>query len=952
MQYSIFRGVAGVLGLLVAAQAGAQTTGATFGEVVRLGYTPSDIVLDESHARLYLINQNANSVDIFSYPDKRVVRSIPVGSLPIAGALSMDGRYLYVTNNASSSLSVIDASSGGIVDTVGLTAKPEGVEVGADGRVLITTEGTSSTDQVNSLLIYDRTQSQGQRLQPVAFAPPPPTPSPLPQVFIGRPVTTFRGKLLRTPDGNFIVGLSTVNNNASTVLFVYEAASGSILRSRTVTGQSTVLSMAPDGSRFMAGFTLYDTATLAVIAQENTSNVPFPLTSGTTAATFNTLQNVGGSAFSPDGETLYSAFNVAPFSQPATRPQASTLLIGNPRNLGVRLGIKVPESLVARMAITAAGDDAWASSESGLVHLPLSTLYDYPILQPETTVVFLASDDCNRGVPRATVRVNNLGQGKLTFSVPDTTAALVAQATSGVAPSSIMFALESSRSNVTRQYGTNLYTGSATNTGTALAVNLFSPEAINIPNTIRVYMNVRQPDQRGLIYPLATMPAAAEGLQDVVVDEARDRIYIANSGYNRIEVFDRKKQRFIDPIEVGQLPHQTAMAGDGTTLYVANTGGESISIVDLDADKVVDFVRFPPIPRAGNANPVTPQAIAFSLFGLQFVTSNGSQWKVVGNEATVRPANSITPTQFTAAGNNGPVRMIASAGGRYILTMAGNGSAYLYDGMADTYTSSSRPYTQTTIQGYYGPLSAGPDGTYLLMNGFILNSSLAVIGGTETPNSSDASLLATRRNVAALAAIDENRFLRFTTPVKQNLNSTPTSDPRPAMELVDFRDNSILLVGAVAENPVSTLLGTSRINVTPRQLAVDSQGFAYAITLSGLSVIPLTPAGAARPQIAADAAAIVNGNDGSRNLRPGAFVLINGANLGFPAVSDQIPVPPVLGGVCVTLSDTQLPLLQTSGAQIVAQIPDTLSPGTYVLQVRSLATGERTDPVLVTVQRP
>ena len=155
--------------------------------------------------------------------------------------------------------------------------------------------------------------------------------------------------VVRTPDGAFIVGLSTINNNASTVLFVYETASASILRSRTVTGQSAILSMAPDGSRFMAGFTLYDTSTLGVIAQQSANNLPFPLSS--TGASFNTVQNVGGSVFAPDGTTLYSAFNSAPASTPATRAQASTLLISGSDNLVTRLGIKLPESILAKMAL-------------------------------------------------------------------------------------------------------------------------------------------------------------------------------------------------------------------------------------------------------------------------------------------------------------------------------------------------------------------------------------------------------------------------------------------------------------------------------------------------------------------------------------------------------------------------------------------------------------------------
>jgi len=933
--------------LLVPAGAFPQAGGATFGEVIRLGGTPSDVVLDESRGCLYLVNQNANRVDIYSFVEKKVVGAIPAGSLPVAAAMSMDQRFLYVSNNGSSSLSVIDLNTRQVLQMVSLSAKPEGVQVGGDGRVLITTQGTSSTDQVNSLLLFDSAQQQDHQVMPVAFAPPPPTPSPLPAVTPGRPITTFRGKLIRTPDGSLIVGLSTVNNNQSTVLFVYEAASASILRSRTVTGQSTVLSMAPDGSRFMAGFTLYDTATLNVIGQQSTSNVPFPLSS--TSVSFSTLQNVGGSVFAPTGDTLYSAFNVAPYSQPSAPPQASTLLISNSRHLGARLGIKLPESILAKMVITSDGQHAWGLSESGLIHLPLGRLYEHPILQPETTTVFLAVDDCNRGLAKATLRINNLGAGKLTFSVPDTTAALVAQASTGVAPSTITFTMEPGRTNVTRQYGTNLYSGAASNSGAAVSVNLSSPEAINIPNTIQVYMNVRQPDQRGMIYPIETVPTASEGLQDILVDEQRDRVYIANAGYNRLEVFDRAKQRFIEPIEVGQLPHQMALAGDGKTLYVANTGGESISLVDLDRREVTGSVAFPAIPRSGNANPVTPQAVAWGLFGLQAVTSNGSQWKVVKGEATVRPTDSVTPTQFSTSTATGPVRMASTVGGRYIITLAGNGTVYLYDGLADTYVASNRPYTQSSILTYYGPLAAAPQGSYFLMNGFILNSSLAVIGGAESPTSTQVSLLASRRNVAAVAAIDESTFVRLTTPVKQNVSSTASGDARTTLELVDLATKSVALVGAVAENPAVSRFGNTRVNVPPRLMAVDSKGTVYALTLSGLSVIPLTPAGASRPQISA--AGIINATDGSRNLQPGAFISVSGTNLAAPAVASEVAPLTVLGGVCVTFSDIQLPLLQTSATQIVAQVPDDLPPGPYVAQVRSLATGQRSDAVFVTVQK-
>jgi len=936
------------LSFALALRSPAQTGGATFGEVIPLGGTPSDVVLDESRMRLYLVNQNANRIDIYDYAARRVIGQIQAGSRPVAAAMSPDNRFLYVTNNQTASLSVIDLATASTVRGVSLPAAPEGVEVGFDGRVLITTQGTADANNVNSLVLYDPNQSAAQQVTAVSFPPPPPTPTPLSTVTIGRPSTTFRGKLIRTPDAQFIIGMSVVNNGAQTVLFVYEAASGTVLRSRTVTGQSTVLSVSPDGSRFMAGFTLYDTATLNVIAQYHTANVPFPLTTGTTQA-FNLVQNQGGSSFSPDGETIYSAFNVAPVTTPPTRPQASTLLISNSRHLGVRLGIKLPESVVARMVVTSDGKLAWGLSESGLIQIPLGTLFDHPILEPASTTVFLSSNDCNRGLARGFLEIRNRGKGKLTFSVPDTTAALIANVRSGVAPSTIEFTMEPGRTGVTRQYGTNLYTGGATNQGAALLINLASPEAINIPPTIKVFMNNRQPDQRGIVIPVETGTTASEGIYDILVDELRDRVYLLNSGFNRIDVYDRSRQTFLAPIEVGQLPHQMALAGDRRRLYVANSGGESISIVDLDARRVIGSVRFPPRPRAGNSTPVTPQAIAAGISGVQVIMSDGSKWRITGEEAATRPVDAVTPLQFTVTGNNGPVRMVAAPDGTSIVAMAGNGTSYLYDGMADEFTVSSRPYTATQLTGYHGPLTVSPGRGFIAANGFIFSGSLAAIGGSESPSSTPLLPLASRRNVAALAAVDEFRFLRLTTPVKQTILSTPSGDARPALELVDLRDSSVSLIGALAEQPVTSVFGTARVNVPPRQLAVDQQGTAYAVTLSGLTVIPLVPAGATRPAIAAGPNAMVNAQTGASQVFPGSFVIISGSHLASTATAPELPVPLLLGGSCVTLGDLQLPLLQTASGQILAQVPDTAPTGNHVLRVRSLATGQSSDPVMVTV---
>ncbi|HEV8145426.1 MAG TPA: hypothetical protein VGP79_03555 [Bryobacteraceae bacterium] len=936
-------------------------TGATFGDVIGLGGTPSDIVLDESRKRLYLVNANANRVDVWDYNAQALAGSIAVGSQPLAAAMSMDGALLYVTNNGSSSLSVIDLNSGfgSLLNTVSLPAKPEGVEVGFDGRVLICTDGTGTNNLTNTLLLYDATQTEGQQVIAVQFPPPPPTPTSLQQL-TARPLTLFRGKLARTPDGRFIVGVSSVTNNTSTVSYVYEVASGVLLQTRIVVGQSTTLSMAPTGASFMAGFTLYDMASLNVLAQQNTANAPFPIT-----GTFATATNVGGSVFSADGNTLYSAFNSVPTANPAPPPNSSTLLISDPRNLAIRLGIKLPESIVAKIVITADGSEAWGLSESGLIHLPLGRLSEYPILMPESTTVFLAQDPCSPGLAAGKLRISNAGGGKLTFNLPALPTALIAQQASGLAPSTITFTMDPGRTGVLRFAGTNLYTG---NNGTALNVNLVSSDAINVPPTIRVYMNYRQSDQRGVVYPVPTVPNAtpigatgdAQGLEDIVLDEPRNRVYITNSGYNRIEVFDTVKQRFLDPIPVGQLPHQMAMGLDGTTLYVANAGGESIGIVDLDQGALVDRIQFPPIPRvgngalaAGNTGVNSVGTMAMGLSGLQFVmvlpTNNtGTLWKVIGNQAIPRVGTSITGV--AANGQQTPLvapsqKMVASPDGTSIILLGGNGVAYSYDALSDSFTS-SRTLATGGITGYYGALAVGPDSLYVAANALATNRALAPISVVTAPT----------RNIAAVAPIDDTIYARLTTPVRANLNAlvtTATDDNRPTIELVNSHTGSVTSGAVMPEGPVVTEFGNTRQAVPPRTMVVDSNGTAYVLTLSGLSVVPLIKSGAVpRPLISTAARSIVNSADGSNVFKPGSFITINGSNLATAATADQIPAPTVLGGSCIVMSDVAIPLLQTSSGQMSGQIPAGIRSGAFVLRVRSLATAQQSDPVVITIQKP
>ena len=808
---------------------------ATFGTRVPVPGGPIDLVLDERRNQLYLVDFNTNSVQVYSIPGRRFLPSIRVGSQPVSGALSNDGKFLYVTNFGSSTLSVADLDQGAVVQTITLRAQPEGVVVGGDGRVLITTLGLGPAfNRTDTLLIFDPQGRSEEQLTSVVLPPLPLTPPQLPPPVPGRTYLSFRGRLQPTPDGQFVIGINTPTG-ASTIVFVYEVASGQVLRVRSVPGLSTVLSVSPDGSRFMAGLRLFDTRTLNVLAQQDANNAPFPI-----LGNFNLLQNVGGSVFSADGSNLYSAFNIAPFVLPQARPNSTTLLVCNPRNLGIRMGIQLPESVLGKMVASSDGNNIYALSESGLLILPVGTMDSLPILAPETSVVRLTSNQCDRSAATRSIRINNAGRGLLRYSVTQVAAAtgLTVQPEGVQAPGGLRFTMNPATA---RRIGT-----------TVTPVILQSQEAINIPPVIRVYQNWLNAETRTTTLPVDTGLNVNEGLVELVVDNARQRVYIANSAKNQIEVFDIREQTFRQPIEVGQFPRSMAFGADGRTLFVANSGGEWISMVDLDEGREYDRIIFPPVPFNFNQNPFTPRVIAHGIYGLQIFASAapnaaGTLWTTSGRIALPRPISSAIGT----ANIPFPASMASTPGNESIMLLAGTGVAYLYDSLADDYIL-ARTVMSPPLNSYYGNVGAGPEGRYFLANRAILNSTLVPMGGfaggtliippggqqgpgggqqqppgggqqqppgggqqqppgggqqqppggqqpPERPGDGQVQLTpATLRNVPAVAPINATAYARFSTPQQANPNAAPVGDPQPAIELVNINTER---VGACLRRP-------------------------------------------------------------------------------------------------------------------------------------------------------
>nr|MCU0247514.1 hypothetical protein [Bryobacter sp.] len=239
----------------------AELSAATFGTVVPVVGGVVDMVLDARRQRLYIVNV-PDQIQVYSIPQRRFLTPIRTDSLPLSAAMSRDGSVLYVTAYNASSLNVIDLERLEVTRRVSLPARPEGVAVGADGKVLISTIGTGANNAQNALLVYDPSPGALNSILALTIAPAAPTPPQLPPPQ-GRVFLANRSQMMATEDGSFIIGMNIPTTNASNrVMFVYEAASNTVLRSRVVTGASSVLAIHPNGRTFMAGLTLFDTQTL------------------------------------------------------------------------------------------------------------------------------------------------------------------------------------------------------------------------------------------------------------------------------------------------------------------------------------------------------------------------------------------------------------------------------------------------------------------------------------------------------------------------------------------------------------------------------------------------------------------------------------------------------------------------------------------------------------------
>ena len=727
------------------------------------------------------------------------------------------------------------------------------------------------------------------------------------------------------------------------------------MRSRNVTGLRAILSASPDGSRFMAGPFLFDTQTLAILGR-----------AGTISPTL-----TGGSAFSVDGNEVYATFS----TQPAINP----LNTNNPQNIGgavlpggfpgqtgattqgvlqimrsssltPELGLRLQEGITSKVISSADGTNLYANSQSGLLVIPVGQLNALPVLDVSVTNVVLSVDMCNRTVATATVQIRNIGGGRMTFAagLNNQNAPVILNQRTGVAPATLNISFDP-RTVTTR--GTLQY-----------AVVLVSPEAVNVEPAILVNLNFRDVSDRGTIVPMTGVGV------DMQMDIARQRLYIANYTQDQIEVFSLANQRFLSPIRVGNRPLSMAMV-NSSTLVVANSGGENLSIVDLDAMQEVDQIGLGPVPL--NATPLFPRSVAASANAVLFsaiplpatpglAIGTGSVWQLSLVTRSAFPRLNLgIGTANVIQGRN---TMVSPADGSAIVVVEGNGTLRFYDPIADTFA-----ITRTlAVTGLRGTASVSADGSFYVIDNSVFNSVLVSQGalaaspvgaiGAAAAGALAFGVTVSGNNVirvqagsvqAGIPGIPGIPGLPGATQTPQSLQRFNLSTLQANLQVflpesvMDISPAQIGLANGTRQWPprITALeLGVNnQTQLLPRGMATDNSNNAYLLTFSGLSIVSLSSATGQTPSFNANG--VVNSASKARLVSPGSLITILGSNLAEAAQASATPLPRSLGGICVTANEIAIPLISTSPTQIEAQLPPELLPGRVTVTVRSTRLG-------------
>lgn len=846
---------------------------------------------------------------------------VPILGEPRNLAFDATRKLLLIVNTTQNRIEVYSQEQGQLLAPIPVGRKPVGIAIIAESSVLLvcntedaflTVVDLSTLSQTATIPITRRSSQTEERpfsiaslsgnkallstnvgLQVVDVAARTTTPIQLTGFTI-----PSNSNLVASGDSRYVLG------QGGGIAFLYNPLVPLGLEQVRLVSNSSLLAADPTGSRFLIGDSQFDRQFFQT-AQVNPFDSQF--------------SPIGGIGFSADGSRVFAG------TKPSTGAQIQVLAT---TDLKLVSRFRVPEPITGAMITSADNSLLFAVSLSGITVVDLDALPALPSLNLSSRILHFPVSACGLAPITQTVQITNSGGGTFTWKASTTAPNVTVEPATGNGEAPLQIKLNPSGFSFR---------------GTALlgSVLVTSDESISGDQTVSLRFNLTSPDQIGTVFPL-------EGfLTDILVDDARERVYLVNSSKNQLEVFSTARQEFLPAVALGSIPKSVAFSQDKKRLYVTHLGTEHLLVLDAETLQQTSLVRIPhPTPGSAGATQIGTHPFS-AAEGANDVILAVAATLGTTNRGTVYRLNLDASTAFAfpslgATSNqvNGLTFLAASGNNAFILLAEAGGTLRLYDATTGNFAI-TRPYVNVVA----GNVAASADGSWYHTANQVLDSVL--VPQEIIPSGITAISVSATGFAFAPSGGGAYRGIRpaiFT-------SGLPSFTP-PRIEKLDTATNQLIagfnLVEALAPN------STSPLSAILRQLAVDSaETTLYGITDSGLMVVPL-PASNSLSSPRINPGGVVNAASFALDPAPvaaGSIASVFGTNLVKSTQSaGGFPLPTLLGAICITFDGFAAPFIDASAEQLNVQIPWELSGRATATAVVS-SQGVASPPVTVNLAR-
>ncbi len=152
--------------------------------------------------------------------------------------------------------------------------------------------------------------------------------------------------------------------------------------------------------------------------------------------------------------------------------------------------------------------------------------------------------------------------------------------------------------------------------------NKISPAGIEIDDANRNLYAVTKENNALVVIDIETkkiieFPLQAEAFACIL---AGDKLYISVWGAGQVAVFDIEKEEITHYIKVEDHPNDMALSKDNKYLFVANANSNSVSVIDLETEKVIETIGTAMFPDAPAGS--TPNGLGISEDGRRLYIAN------------------------------------------------------------------------------------------------------------------------------------------------------------------------------------------------------------------------------------------------------------------------------------------------------------------------------------------